>query len=130
MRETRAAEIAAEIEASIVAGDVRVGTRLGTKDDLRRRYDVAYGTVNEALRILQLRGYLRARSGHGGGVFASAPSSQTRLRDALLGGGRSDAADYSEVRRVLEAGLTLCPARADNPVLRALERLLREAERR
>jgi hypothetical protein len=36
-----------EIEATVVSGDIADGFRLGTKDDLRKRYDVAYGLLNE-----------------------------------------------------------------------------------
>ena len=75
---SRAAVLADQIEAAIVEGDIPPGSRLGTKEDLRRRYDVAYGTLNEALRILQQRGYVMSRTGPGGGLFASLPTASLR----------------------------------------------------
>ena len=51
---SRAATLADEIEEAIVTGKTPSGERLGTKDDLRRRYDVAYGTLNETLRRIRL----------------------------------------------------------------------------
>jgi len=50
---SRAAVLADHIEAAIADGAIATGSRLGTKEELRRTYDVAYGTLNEALRILQ-----------------------------------------------------------------------------
>lgn len=104
---SRAAALADEIEAVIVAGEIASGERLGTKDDLRRRYDVAYGTLNETLRILQQRGYVMSRTGPGGGLFATIPTSSDRLRHLLSvfpeGGTLRDCA---EVRHALEAAVT------------------------
>src|SRR5471030_1394688 len=82
---SRAASLADEIETKIVQGTIRTGARLGTKDDLRLRFDVAYGTLNEALRILQQRGFVRSRTGPGGGLFASTPTASLRLSQLLSG---------------------------------------------
>src|SRR3982074_61502 len=90
-----------------VGGAIPGGTRLGTKDDLRRRYDVAYGTLNETLRILQQRGYVSSRTGPGGGLFASIPTSSDRLRHLLSGfpeGGTLR--ECAEVRHALEEAVT------------------------
>lgn len=110
---SRAATLADEIEASIVSGEIPTGHRLGTKDDLRARYDVAYGTLNEALRILQQRGYVTSRTGPGGGLFASIPTASTRLRHLLSGfpeGGTLK--DCAEVRHALEEAVTVDATRA------------------
>ena len=113
---SRAASLADEIEAAIVAGDIASGDRLGTKDDLRRRYDVAYGTLNEALRILQQRGYVTSRTGPGGGLFATIPTSSDRLRHLLSGfpegGSLRDCAECGEPipepRRAALPGVRVC----------------------
>lgn len=100
---SRAASLAHEIEGAIAAGEIPLGARLGTKDELRRRYFVAYGTLNEALRILQQRGYVTSRTGPGGGLFASAPSGSLRLSHLILGyreGGTM--AECAAVRHALE----------------------------
>ncbi len=105
--------LADELEAAIIEGKVASGGRLGTKDDLRRRYDVAYGTLNESLRILQQRGYVTARTGPGGGLFATAPTSSDRLRHLLSmfpeGGTLKDCA---EVRHALEEAVTVDATRS------------------
>jgi len=110
---SRAASLADEIETKIVQGVIRKGTRLGTKDDLRRRFDVAYGTLNEALRILQQRGFVKSRTGPGGGLFASLPTASLRLSQLLSGfpeGGTL--ADCAIVRHALEEAVTLDATRS------------------
>jgi DNA-binding FadR family transcriptional regulator len=112
---SRAATLADDIEAAIVAGQIPSGKRLGTKDDLRQQYDVAYGTLNEALRILQQRGYVTSRTGPGGGLFASIPTASTRLRHLLSGfpeGGTLK--DCAEVRHALEEAVTVDATRSRN----------------
>ncbi len=103
MATSRAAGLANEIEAEIVSGAIATGLRLGTKEELRLKHDVAYGTLNEALRILQQRGYVSSRTGPGGGLFASRPNAQLRLSHLILGyreGGTL--ADCAVVRHALE----------------------------
>src|ERR1700739_1207271 len=110
---SRPATLADEIEAAIVGGEIRTGERLGTKDDLRRRFDVAYGTLNEALRILQQRGFVKSRTGPGGGLFASVPTASLRLSQLLSGfpeGG--SLADCAAVRHALEEAVTLDATRS------------------
>jgi GntR family transcriptional regulator, transcriptional repressor for pyruvate dehydrogenase complex len=110
---SRAASLADEIEAAIVGGEIATGERLGTKDDLRRRFDVAYGTLNEALRILQQRGFVKSRTGPGGGLFASVPTASVRLSQLLSGfpeGG--SLADCAAVRHALEEAVTLDATRS------------------
>lgn len=113
MTSSRAATLADEIEGAIVAGRIVSGDRLGTKDDLRRRYDVAYGTLNETLRILQQRGYVTSRTGPGGGLFATVPTSSDRLRHLLSGFPETGTLkDCAEVRHALEEAVTLDATRS------------------
>jgi DNA-binding FadR family transcriptional regulator len=123
---SRAARLADQIEAAIVDGHLPPGSRLGTKEDLRRRYDVAYGTLNETLRILQQRGYVTSRTGPGGGLFASAPNASLRLSHLILGfreGGT--VSDCAIVRHALEEPVATDAARSRTPAdIRDLETIL------
>jgi DNA-binding FadR family transcriptional regulator len=113
MPSSRAAVLADHIEAAIADGAIAAGARLGTKEELRRSHDVAYGTLNEALRILQQRGYVTSRTGPGGGLFASAPTANFRLSQLILGfreGGTL--ADCAVVRHALEEPVALDAARS------------------
>jgi DNA-binding FadR family transcriptional regulator len=108
-----ASSLADEIQAAIVAGDLSGGDWLGTKDDLRRKYDVAYGTLNETLRILQERGYVTARTGPGGGLFATIPSSSDRLARLLSHFPEPGSLrDCAEVRHALEEAVSVDAARS------------------
>jgi DNA-binding FadR family transcriptional regulator len=124
--------LADEIEATIINGDIADGFWLGTKDDLRKRYDVAYGTLNETLRILQERGYVSSRTGPGGGLFATIPTSGDRLRRLLSVFPESGSLkDCAEVRHALEEAVAVDAARsrsrADVAELRAILRELSDA---
>jgi GntR family transcriptional repressor for pyruvate dehydrogenase complex len=84
-RVSRAEAIARELEREIAGGTHAPGDRLGTKGDLRARFGVAVATVNEAVRLLELRGLITARPGPGGGVFVAAPSARTSRGQFALG---------------------------------------------
>jgi DNA-binding FadR family transcriptional regulator len=72
-RVSRAEGVAMTLAEDITRRGLAEGHRLGTKDDLRKQYGVAAGTVNEALRILDIRGLVEVRPGLGGGVFVAVP---------------------------------------------------------
>lgn len=80
------------------------GARLGTKEDLRQKYGLAVATINEAVRLLENRGLVTARSGPGGGVFVATPSSRVRLNHLVLGFKADDRpfTDCLTVRNALE----------------------------
>src|SRR3954454_8161457 len=84
-RVPRAEAVARDLEAQILGGGLAPGDRLGTKGDLRARFGVAVATVNEAVRLLELRGLITARPGPGGGVFVAAPSARTSRGQLALG---------------------------------------------
>jgi GntR family transcriptional repressor for pyruvate dehydrogenase complex len=103
-RLSRAEALAREIEEEISAGVVKTCDRLGTKDDLRRRFNVAVATVNEAVKLLETRGLVGARPGPGGGVFVASPAEWMRSGPMFMGFEWAGAtlADYREVRSALE----------------------------
>src|SRR5438105_1230662 len=103
-RVSRAEVIARELEREITSGSLRPGDRLGTKDDLRTRFAVAVATINEAIRLLEMRRYVKARPGPGGGIFVAGSSTRTPLYDLILGFKQAtiSVADCIEVRSALE----------------------------
>jgi DNA-binding FadR family transcriptional regulator len=96
--------IARELEHEITGGELKPGQRLGTKDDLRGRFGVALATINEAIRLLEMRGMLTARPGPGGGIFVSRASTRARLNHFVMGYKWNEAAiaDHHTVRNALE----------------------------
>jgi DNA-binding FadR family transcriptional regulator len=103
-RVSRAESLARQIEHHIQDEALPDGTRLGTKGELRERFGVAAGTINQALRLLENRGLVAARPGPGGGLFVSSPSPHIRLSHLILGfrEGGTTIADCLAVRNALE----------------------------
>src|SRR3954453_5490905 len=98
-RVPRAKAVARDLEAQILGGGLAPGSRLGTKDDLRRRFGVAVATVNEAVRLLEMRGLIEARPGPGGGVFVAGSPGLAQQRGVLgFASGRASFADCLAVR--------------------------------
>lgn len=98
--------LARAIEEEIAQGHEPAGTRLGTKAELRERYGVASTTVNEAIRVLENRGIVRAKPGPGGGVFVAERSGWVALSQLVLDFKHS-ATSITEVLAVRDALETL-----------------------
>jgi DNA-binding FadR family transcriptional regulator len=136
-RVSRAEAIARELEGEIAGGTYSPGERLGTKRDLRLRFGVAVATVNEAVRLLEIRGLIHARPGPGGGVFVAEPSTRAALNQLILGfkWQAASVADAVEVLEALEPLVHRDAARfrsdADvNALAKTLERMERHADDR
>jgi DNA-binding FadR family transcriptional regulator len=107
-RRSRAEELADILEEE--ARQLEPQSRLGTKDEIRQRFGIAAGTLNESLRLLQARGVLEPRPGPGGGLFVSRPGASVRLSHLILRfreGETNTIADGLEVRNALELSLAL-----------------------
>ena len=104
VRVSRAEALARRLESEIVEGALPPGHRLGRKSDLKHRFGVAVATVNEAIRMLEVRGLIEARPGPGGGVFVAGPSARVRLSHLTLGfkWGSATFSDCVAVRNALE----------------------------
>jgi DNA-binding FadR family transcriptional regulator len=103
IRVSRAEAVARELESEILAG-LEPGERIGTKEDLRQRYGVAVATINEAVRLLEVRGLIEARPGPGGGISVARPAARVALTHLVLGfkAGGDAHKDSLEVRDALE----------------------------
>jgi DNA-binding FadR family transcriptional regulator len=130
-RVTRAEALARTLESEIVSAGVRSGERLGTKDDLRQRFGVAVATINEAVRLMEMRGLVVARPGPGGGVFVTSPSARASVSQLILGfnWGNATLADCLEVRNALEPLICRHAAREHRIAdIRALSKILDKME--
>jgi DNA-binding FadR family transcriptional regulator len=76
--------VAKRIEARIAEDALPNGHRLGTRDSLRREFDVAAATLNEAVRLLTARGTVSVRPGVKGGIFVATPPPLVRLGRKML----------------------------------------------
>ena len=131
-RVSRAESVARRLEAEIMDEVVSPGALLGTKEELRLRFGVAAATVNEAVRLLEMRGLIAARPGRGGGIFVASNSPGLALSHSTLRfkGGSSRFPDYLAVRDALDP--LICREAARNHAaddIHALEKILGQMER-
>jgi DNA-binding FadR family transcriptional regulator len=129
-RQSRAELVARELEREIAEGR-EAGERIGTKEDLRLRFGVAVATINEAVRLLEMRGAIEARPGPGGGVFVSPRSSRLALSHLVLGfrSGTTTYAETLEVRDALEPLICAHAARYHRAEdIRAMRKIVKQME--
>lgn len=79
-----AEQFARTIEREIEAGTLERNALIGTKDQLQRRFNVARGTLNEAIQLLRSRDLVRMRPGPKGGIFVAQPSPVARFSGLVL----------------------------------------------
>lgn len=131
-RVSRAEVVARRIEIEIMDEVVGPGQRLGTKSELCERFGVALGTVNEAARLLEMRGLVEARRGPGGGIFVASGSARMALSHSTLRfkGGSGSFVEALEVRDALDPLICREAARHHNAEdIAALGRILDRMER-
>lgn len=131
-RMSRSEALARHIEAEVLERSIAPGTRLGTKRELLERFRVSPSTLNEALRLLQMRSLVELRRGPGGGVFVASPSPKVKLSHLILGfsGATSTIADALAVRNALEPLVAADAGRHHRRAdIKALEAILEEMER-
>jgi GntR family transcriptional regulator, transcriptional repressor for pyruvate dehydrogenase complex len=103
-RVPRAEAVARDLEIEILCDGLAPGERLGTKDDIRQRFGVAVATINEAVRLLEMRGLIEARPGPGGGLFVATSSVRVAMKRPGLQStwGAARYADCLVIRNALE----------------------------
>jgi DNA-binding FadR family transcriptional regulator len=63
-----------QIKSSILTGRFPSGSKLPSERELTNAFRVSRGIIREALRMLELRGFLMIRQGHGGGAYVTDPT--------------------------------------------------------
>ena len=65
-----------EMQKAITRGDLKPGQKLPAEPELASQFGVSRSALREALKALELSGYLEVRRGYGGGTFVFAPESE------------------------------------------------------
>ncbi|GEM84511.1 MAG: GntR family transcriptional regulator [Meiothermus sp.] len=124
MRPARIPEkLAKDLEQLLQDGVWRPGDLLPGERDLASRFGVSRSSVREALRILELHGWVEIRQGDGTRVAHPSESFGRRLRSRLHE--EDFIAELFEVRRILEPAVAaLAAERGDKQAIERLEALL------
>jgi GntR family transcriptional regulator, transcriptional repressor for pyruvate dehydrogenase complex len=100
--------VAREIVSEVVAGDLAAGTVLDSESEMMERYEVSRGSLREALRILEVLGFVQMKPGPRGGPVLLDPDSRQFSTIATLFYQRIRAT----YRELLETRLVLEPEAA------------------
>lgn len=68
-------KIMAALRGAIIRGDLAAGDKLPSEPELAGQLGVSRAMLREALKALELSGYLEVRRGYGGGTFVTPPDS-------------------------------------------------------
>ncbi|MDR2018961.1 MAG: FCD domain-containing protein [Syntrophobacterales bacterium] len=106
-------EIAIEIKKMIVGGVLRPGDRLPSEAEIAKQFNVGRQTVREALRLLELSGFVMVHKGGGGGAI---------ITNTIIDTIRKSFMDAAQMRDISVAELTYARAEIEKLVIcRAVE---------
>jgi len=108
-------EVVAQIERLILEGALRPGDKLPPERELADRFDVSRSAVREAIRALELKGFVEPRPGEGTLVRIPTLDSLLNPLASLLGQKRELVAELLEVREMIEPPLAARAARNAGP---------------
>lgn len=98
-------EIAGQIREKIFSGALKLGQRLPTERELAEQFGFSRVVVREAIRTLELSGFVSVRKGARGGIFVAQDYERPieEMITNLMVGGEVSLKDLFEVRTILEA---------------------------
>lgn len=76
-------EVSSKIKALIFDGTLKSGDKLPSESELAKQFNVGRQTVREALRILELSGFIIVKKGYGGGAIIK-DSISKKIRNLIL----------------------------------------------
>jgi DNA-binding FadR family transcriptional regulator len=92
-------EVFTQIKSSILSGKFRSGSKLPSERELTGAFGVSRGVVREALRMLELSGFLKIRQGHGGGAYVTGLT-LSRVENSFLDLFQTNTLSMAEVAQV------------------------------
>jgi GntR family transcriptional repressor for pyruvate dehydrogenase complex len=110
-------EVFTQIKTSILTGKYRSGSKLPSARELTAALPVSRGVIREALRMLELGGFLMIRQGHGGGAYVT-DLTLSHVGNSFLDLFQTDTlsmAEVSQVRLFIEPEVARLAALNFNP---------------
>lgn len=119
--------IVSTLREMVVRGDLEVGQRLPSEPELAGQLGVSRPMLREALKALEVSGYLEVRRGYGGGRFVTAPEPEEfhAITDTSLSTMHVESRHVMDVRLAIEPMAARLAAEARDAVdlVRAVRRL-------
>lgn len=96
-------QVAGSIQREILLGNLEPGQKLPNEAELAKQFSVGRSAVREALKVLELMGFLYVKRGHNGGTFVKPPDPDDSFTSATPIFAASTGWDQlMEARRVIE----------------------------
>lgn len=92
-------EVFAQLKATVLSGLFKAGDKLPSERELTEEFQVSRGVIREAIRMLELSGFLMIRQGHGGGAYVT-DLTLKHVANAFLDLFQSNALSMAEVAQV------------------------------
>ena len=124
-------EISSKVKALIFEGTLKAGDRLPSEQELAKQFGVGRQSVREALRLLELSGFISVQKGYGGGPIVQ-DTIAARIRNLYLDAFRMEKItidEFTTARSVIEkAIINEVIDKADESDIRRLQENLTRAQ--
>ena len=119
-----------QLRGLLESGRLKPGEKLPAEPDLAARFGVSRTALREALKVLELSGYLEVRRGYGGGTFVATPAAEEyrTVAPSTIPILTVTPRQLSQVRLAIEPQAARIAAQADRRDGRAFEDPIREME--
>ncbi len=119
-----------QLREQLEGGRLKPGEKLPAEPELAAQFGVSRTALREALKILELSGYLEIRRGYGGGTFVAEPTAEEfkMIAPSTMPIAAVTPRQLSEVRLAIEPQAARVAAQAHLRDVRPLEDTVREME--
>lgn len=119
-----------QLREQLESGRLKPGEKLPAEPDLAAQFGVSRTALREALKVLELSGYLEIRRGYGGGTFVTEPTAEEfkLIAPSAIPVPTVTQRQLSQVRLAIEPSAARIAAQADLRDVRPLEDTVREME--
>lgn len=119
-----------QIRSRIESGALEPGGRLPSEPQLAEMFGVSRGVLREALKALELSGYILVKRGYGGGTFVAVPENEDPSEIARIDYASPTASHLLQVRFAVEPMIARVAARSGTATFERAEEASRELAQR